>query len=46
MDKCLDIIELLYENSRLTDEQIAAMTGLDLSEVKDIIKNWKMTRCF
>ncbi|SHF62494.1 DNA-binding transcriptional regulator, Lrp family [Caldanaerobius fijiensis DSM 17918] len=38
MDKCMDVIELLYENSRLTDEQIATMTGLDTEEVKNIIK--------
>ena len=35
----MDILELLCQNSRLTDEQIAAMTGLDKETVKNTIKN-------
>ncbi|MDK2806390.1 MAG: hypothetical protein PWQ94_1554 [Thermoanaerobacterium sp.] len=39
MSKKMDIIELLNENSRLTDKQISIITGLSEDEVKDIIKN-------
>ncbi|PHO08002.1 AsnC family transcriptional regulator [Thermoanaerobacterium thermosaccharolyticum] len=39
MSKKIDIIELLNENSRLTDKQISVITGLSEDEVKDIIKN-------
>lgn len=39
MSKKMDIIELLNENSRLTDKQISVITGLSEDEVKDIIKN-------
>ncbi|MBP2071296.1 MULTISPECIES: Lrp/AsnC family transcriptional regulator [Thermoanaerobacterium] len=39
MSKKMDIIELLHENSRLTDKQISIITGLSEDEVKDIIKN-------
>ncbi|MDI6604259.1 Lrp/AsnC family transcriptional regulator [Aceticella autotrophica] len=35
----MDILELLCQNSRLTDEQIATMTGLDEETVKNTIKN-------
>ncbi|WP_094396953.1 Lrp/AsnC family transcriptional regulator [Thermoanaerobacterium thermosaccharolyticum] len=39
MSKKMDIIELLNENSRLTDKQISVITELSEDEVKDIIKN-------
>ncbi|MEG6567759.1 Lrp/AsnC family transcriptional regulator [Thermoanaerobacterium saccharolyticum] len=39
MSKKMDIIELLNENSRLTDNQISVITGLSEDEVKEIIKN-------
>lgn len=35
----MDILELICQNSRLTDKQIATMTGLDEETVKNTIKN-------
>ncbi|UZQ83230.1 Lrp/AsnC family transcriptional regulator [Thermoanaerobacter sp. RKWS2] len=39
MDKSMEIIDLLCENSRLTEKQIATITGLSEEEVKNTIKN-------
>ncbi|AFK85116.1 MULTISPECIES: Lrp/AsnC family transcriptional regulator [Thermoanaerobacterium] len=39
MSKKMDIVELLHENSRLTDKQISVITGLSEDEVKDIVKS-------
>lgn len=39
MSNKMDIVELLNENSRLTDKQISVITGLSEDEVKDIVKS-------
>ncbi|MBE3592056.1 MAG: Lrp/AsnC family transcriptional regulator [Thermoanaerobacter sp.] len=39
MDKAIEILDLLCENSRLTEKQIATITGLSEEEVKNTIKN-------
>ena len=39
MDKSMEIIDLLCENSRLTEKQIATITGLSEEEVKNTIKS-------
>lgn len=39
MDKSMEIIDLLCENSRLTDKQIATITGLNEEDVRNTIKN-------
>ncbi|AEF17996.1 MULTISPECIES: Lrp/AsnC family transcriptional regulator [Thermoanaerobacterium] len=39
MSKKMDIVELLHENSRLTDKQISIITGLSEDEVKNIVKS-------
>jgi len=39
MDKAIEILDLLCENSRLTEKQMAAITGLSEEEVKNTIKS-------
>lgn len=39
MVKSMEIIELLCENSRLTDKQIATILGLNEEDVRNTIKN-------
>jgi DNA-binding Lrp family transcriptional regulator len=39
MDKSMEIIDLLCENSRLTEKQIATITGLSEEKVKNTIKS-------
>ncbi|ADH60067.1 transcriptional regulator, AsnC family [Thermoanaerobacter mathranii subsp. mathranii str. A3] len=39
MDKSMEILDLLCENSRLTEKQMAAITGLSEEEVKNTIKS-------
>ncbi|MDP9750997.1 Lrp/AsnC family transcriptional regulator [Thermoanaerobacter pentosaceus] len=39
MDKAIEILDLLCENSRLTEKQMAAITGLSEEEVKNTMKS-------
>ena len=36
-----EILEILEKNSRYTDEQIAVMTGRDVEEVREAIRNYE-----
>lgn len=45
MDKSMEILDLLCENSRLTEKQMAAITGLSEEEVKNTIKSLEDKKC-